>query len=784
MAPKFGKLLFAISILILPLSALAQQGTAPSEEIAIDQALVIGPVGRYGRNAIPVDRIQAEIVMGQWTAPKAGDTLTLPDGAKRTWEAATAGKDGQIASRALEGGYAFAQVASDRPRVMILEAQAHSMVYVNGEPRAGDPYGYGYVRLPVQLRLGENEMLFACGSGRFHARLVAPPAAVLINKDENAKTPLKPALDVTLPDWRLGEKEAVWGAVVLLNTSTKPAARLALRAERAGVSPVVTALPAVPPLSARKLAFRLPGSAPRAPGDCPVTLQLLGPGGHLLDTAGITMRVRKLDQTYKRTFRSEIDGSLQYYAVNPAHPLRENTAPPALFLSLHGAGVEAIGQADAYESKPWGALVAPTNRRPFGFDWEDWGRLDALEVLKQAKETLHPDPRRIYLTGHSMGGHGTWQIGVTFPGLFAAIGPSAGWISFWSYAGATREAHPTPVQEMLQRASDPGDTLALGHNLAQVGVYILQGGADDNVPPEQARTMRDFLASFHHDFVYFEQPGVGHWWDISPEPGADCVDWAPMFDFFARHDLPADDAVREVDFSTADPGISAWSRWACIGAQTHALQLSSIHLRCDPGLRRFTGTTTNVARLGLRLDSLAPGQPISVDLDGQKIENIAWPLGREEGRGKREEGREKREATGDASQDMLVLWLAYDGKVWAVSATPAPALKGPQRYGPFKAAFRYRMVFVYGTRGTPEENAWAFAKARYDAETFWYRGNGSVDVMADTEFDAARDRDRSVILYGNADTNGAWSALLADSPVQVRNGEARIGERVETGEDL
>ena len=31
--------------------------------------------------------------------------------------------------------------------------------------------------------------------------------------------------------------------------------------------------------------------------------------------------------------------------------------------------------------------------------------------------------------GHSMGGHGTWNIGVTFPDRFAAIGPSAGWIS-------------------------------------------------------------------------------------------------------------------------------------------------------------------------------------------------------------------------------------------------------------------------------------------------------------------------------------------------------------------
>ena len=44
--------------------------------IAIDHALVIGPVGRYGRNAVPIDPIQAAIVTGQWTAPKAGEPLT------------------------------------------------------------------------------------------------------------------------------------------------------------------------------------------------------------------------------------------------------------------------------------------------------------------------------------------------------------------------------------------------------------------------------------------------------------------------------------------------------------------------------------------------------------------------------------------------------------------------------------------------------------------------------------------------------------------------------------
>ena len=179
-------------------------------------------------------------------------------------------------------------------------------------------------------------------------------------------------------------------------------------------------------------------------------------------------------------------------------------------------------------------IVAPTNRRPYGFDWEDWGRLDALEVLELAQQALQTDPRRTFLTGHSMGGHGAWHLGVTFPDRFAVIAPSAGWISMWSYAGLTRAEKATPIEQLVARAGNPGDTLALVRNLAPRGVYVLHGDADDNVPVGQARRMREVLGTFHPDFAYHEQPGAGHWW------GSPCVDWPPLFAFLGQHSLPRD----------------------------------------------------------------------------------------------------------------------------------------------------------------------------------------------------------------------------------------------------
>jgi len=94
------------------------------------------------------------------------------------------------------------------------------------------------------------------------------------------------------------------------------------------------------------------------------------------------------------------------------------------------------------------------------------------------------------------------------------------------------------------------------------------------------------------------------------------------------------------------------------------------------------------------------------------------------------------------------------------------------------------MIFVYGTRGTAEENRWAFAKARFDAESWYYRGNGAVDILPDAMFSASSEPERGVVLYGNADNNAAWNALLGEGPVQVRRDLIQIGRRQIKGDDL
>ena len=173
---------FAALAILGPAAPGFAQGTPPSPggEITPTQCLVIKPVGRGGRSPIHTDAIERQIVLGTWKTPQAGDAVDLPDGSKPTWATIAPNKDGVFQNGALQGGYAFVSVDSPAPRVMLLEASAHNMVYVNGEPRVGDTYQTGWTRLPVQLKAGRNEPAVSVRAGRTalqtDARKIARPS--------------------------------------------------------------------------------------------------------------------------------------------------------------------------------------------------------------------------------------------------------------------------------------------------------------------------------------------------------------------------------------------------------------------------------------------------------------------------------------------------------------------------------------------------------------------------------------------------------------------------------
>jgi pimeloyl-ACP methyl ester carboxylesterase len=705
---------------------------------AFSELLFLSTGGAGGRgNSIPTDPLLEQRLAGTWKTPKAGETVTLAGGTTRKWEAGKPNAGGEFNHAGLRGGFAFGEITAPRDEVMILEASGHSSVFVNGEPRAGDIYNFGTVKLPVFLKAGKNSFLFRGGRGGLKARLTRPSGLLQIN-----------TADVTLPDVTAEAGKEYWAAAIIMNASPEVQTNLVIEARLGDSEPVRSSIAFLAPLGVYKAPFRFKASKPVAGPKA--DLEIAVRGGRSSSSspgkASFSLSIVKPDQPHRETFRSSIDDSVQYFAVTPALP-DPKVSPPGLILTLHGAGVEAAGQAPCYSRKPGFYVVAPTNRRSFGFDWEDWGRLDALEVLALAKKQYGTDPRRTFLTGHSMGGHGTWIIGATYPDLFAAIAPSAGWVSLFSYGGLRRGQQPTGAGEYIQRAVSPSDTLALLHNLTPRGIYVLHGDKDDNVPVDQARTMRKELAAFHSDFTYYERPGAGHWW------GNECMDWPPLIEFLERHILPKPDEVRQIDFATASPGVSAWCDWAGIEEQVKPFLISKISATLSSDKKKLTAKTENVARLALKLANWGGSLPETITVDGKAID-----------------------LTSVRTAPPGLLRLDKSGTDWKVNTSDVSAQKRPARYGPFKDAFRNQVVFVYGTKGTAAENAAALAKARFDSETFLYRGNGGIRVVADVEYHASAQPDSNVILYGNANTVSCWHELLGDDLLHVERDRIQVGD--------
>lgn len=730
---------------------IALLNSSAQDTIFFKKGLMASVPAHYGREAIVTDLLAYKLYTSSLQTPIEGGSFgTDEDGDEIKWQVAVADSLNRLwpatrpqggRSRRFGGAYVYLTYNSNKATTALLNIKGNSFVFVNGVPHTGDPYSSGWLYLPVELKKGLNEFYVRAGFQTV-ANLIFPEKAISINTE-----------DATLPSIVLThDNDSLRAAVVILNTTSKELKGLEIKSKIEGTE-MNTTIPAIPALSTRKVSFVFNGKQISKEDKYVCHLTLLNEG-KVLDEKELTIDAVNPSDHYSETFTSNIDGSLQYYAVTPQTPSPK--PGQALFLSVHGAGVEALGQARAYHSKDWGTLVAATNRRPRGFNWEDWGRLDALEVLNIAKKEFQPDPKLIYLTGHSMGGHGTWFLGATYPDKWAAIGACSGYPTLKGYGsadGLVPDSSKSEMEQMLLRAGNQSDVIQLAHNYKAFGVYILHGDSDKVVPVTYARQMRQVLGEFHADFSYYEYPGGEHWF------GDQSVDWKPLFDFFKLHKIPDDSLVNAIDFTTASPGISSHDHWVSILQQSNPLQLSRIRLLRDRSKNTIAGTTENIHLIKLNLGDFTAGTKVQINLDSNLIIYTVQ---------------------GDSDS----LFLSFENSKWMVAKAQGSYEKNPERYGTFKEAFNQRMIFVYGASGTKTDTQLNFEKAKYDAETWYYRGNGAVDIIADRDYTPEKYAGRNVIVYGNANSNAAWKTLLSDCPIQVTRNGIKAGDKNYTGDDL
>ncbi|MBL8059690.1 MAG: prolyl oligopeptidase family serine peptidase [Chthonomonas sp.] len=629
--------------MILPLLA----DVTPDFGLKIE-AILARQIPPRTRSLIRVDPVEYEVIT---------DTLKP----EKPWESRAV--DGW---KVAPGGYVWYRVSSPKKQILQLNVSGASMAYVNGEPRVGDVYAYGTYFVPVVMEEGVNDILLYGFRGDAMLNWRKPEAEIELDR-----------FDATLPDFRTETNSAqgYWGGFVVRNNSDRPRT-VSLHSERVlepAKQKLGTVTRLIPPLGTIKVPVAIPNAS-----DFNV---VLGEGEETWANKTFKLQVRTGGEPYRRTFMSQMDGSIQYYAINPS----SKPNPRVAVLSLHGASVEAIGQAQAYGQKDFCDIICPTNRRPFGFNWEGIGRRDAIEVLKDATGKANYDRDRIMLTGHSMGGHGAWHLGSHYPNIFAAVGPCAGWISFDTYAGGANYDLENPVQKLLARGNNSSNPLLLKENFALYkSVYIHHGGADETVPVTEARRMRDELNGLAK-VDYNEVPGGGHWFDNDPAPGADSVDWKPMFDVFrtARKTDPV--AARKIDFRTMDVDINASFGLGNVLAQTVPFELTRIQASLDS--KGWSVTTTNASRLWINRTG-----PIALD------------------------GKTLIVKYGD------VLTKSDDG--WAIEG-----FDHTSRHGMTAAYSQY--VLWAGPWNSPiAEEAGLWRLVRYHLEQLWYRANATPRLVS------------------------------------------------------
>jgi len=168
-----------------------------------------------------------------------------------------------------------------------------------------------------------------------------------------------------------------------------------------------------------------------------------------------------------------------------------------------GPAVERFGQR--YKA----IVVFPQCRD--GEEWYGDEEAQALAALNAALIEFHGDPRRVYLTGNSMGGTGAWFL-ARHRKKWAAVVPVCGEVV--RSGSDPYPSDPPPDIARIVGAADPYATLA--EAIGKTPVWAFHGAADETVSVEQSRNMVAALQKAGGIVRYTEFAGVGHdAWDLT-----------------------------------------------------------------------------------------------------------------------------------------------------------------------------------------------------------------------------------------------------------------------------
>lgn len=178
--------------------------------------------------------------------------------------------------------------------------------------------------------------------------------------------------------------------------------------------------------------------------------------------------------------------TLNYLLWLPENYKKEKTPDFPLLIFLHGSGergdsinlVKRNGPPSFIENLPDFPFITVSPQCPANTRWN----IEDLEaMLKQLQTKYRIDENRIYLTGLSMGGFGTWSWASMHPEHFAAIVPVCG-----------------------------GGDIQFAGNLKDIPVWAFHGESDNVVPAKRTVEMVEAVNIKGGSARMTIYPGVGH----------------------------------------------------------------------------------------------------------------------------------------------------------------------------------------------------------------------------------------------------------------------------------
>lgn len=171
-----------------------------------------------------------------------------------------------------------------------------------------------------------------------------------------------------------------------------------------------------------------------------------------------------------------------------------STQPSPLVLFLHGAGergsdnsYQLVGQtgclvfaSETNQLKHPSFMVAP--QCPDGYGWTDSSiRLRVLGLINALASEFNVDTNRLYITGLSMGGYGSWDYIAQYPGKYAAAVPMSG-----------------------------GGNTSLAAKMTQIPIWNFHAADDGTVDVSNSRTIISAVRRAGGNLIYTEYAAGGH----------------------------------------------------------------------------------------------------------------------------------------------------------------------------------------------------------------------------------------------------------------------------------